>query len=79
MADDMKILPDPDRTFTLNFGPQHPAAHGVLRMVMDLDGELVTRIDSHIVCCIAALRSCSNTRPICKACPISTACTIRHR
>lgn len=48
MADDMKLLPDDDRVFTLNFGPQHPAAHGVLRMVMDLDGELVTRIDSHI-------------------------------
>ena len=37
-----------DRKFTLNFGPQHPAAHGVLRMVMDLDGEVVERIDSHI-------------------------------
>ena len=48
MADDMKLLPEQDRVFTLNFGPQHPAAHGVLRMVMDLDGELVTRIDSHI-------------------------------
>ncbi len=48
MADDMKLLPEDDRVFTLNFGPQHPAAHGVLRMVMDLDGELVTRIDSHI-------------------------------
>lgn len=48
MADDMKLLPEQDRKFTLNFGPQHPAAHGVLRMVMDLDGELVTRIDSHI-------------------------------
>ena len=48
MADDMKLLPEEDRVFTLNFGPQHPAAHGVLRMVMDLDGELVTRIDSHI-------------------------------
>jgi NADH-quinone oxidoreductase subunit D len=34
--------------FTLNFGPQHPAAHGVLRMVLDLDGELVDRVDSHI-------------------------------
>ena len=37
-----------NRKFTLNFGPQHPAAHGVLRMVMDLDGEVVERIDSHI-------------------------------
>lgn len=48
MADDVKDLPDEDRVFTLNFGPQHPAAHGVLRMVMDLDGEVVDRIDCHI-------------------------------
>jgi NADH-quinone oxidoreductase subunit D len=33
---------------TINFGPQHPAAHGVLRMVLDLDGEVVTRVDPHI-------------------------------
>ncbi|HEY2069485.1 MAG TPA: NADH-quinone oxidoreductase subunit D [Rhizomicrobium sp.] len=33
---------------TINFGPQHPAAHGVLRLVLDLDGEIVTRIDPHI-------------------------------
>ncbi|HTO40009.1 MAG TPA: NADH-quinone oxidoreductase subunit D [Rhizomicrobium sp.] len=37
-----------DRRITLNFGPQHPAAHGVLRLVMDLDGEVVERIDAHI-------------------------------
>jgi len=37
-----------DRRFTLNFGPQHPAAHGVLRLVLELDGELVTRADPHI-------------------------------
>ncbi|MEM7072957.1 MAG: NADH-quinone oxidoreductase subunit D, partial [Pseudomonadota bacterium] len=36
------------KTLTLNFGPQHPAAHGVLRMVMELDGEVVERIDPHI-------------------------------
>ncbi|HKK30509.1 MAG TPA: NADH-quinone oxidoreductase subunit D [Alphaproteobacteria bacterium] len=36
------------QNYTLNFGPQHPAAHGVLRMVMELDGEVVDRIDSHI-------------------------------
>ena len=36
------------RNFTLNFGPQHPAAHGVLRMILELDGELVTRVDPHI-------------------------------
>ena len=40
--------PDEDNTITINFGPQHPAAHGVLRMVLDLDGEIVTRVDPHI-------------------------------
>ncbi len=39
---------DKDRKFTINFGPQHPAAHGVLRLVMDLDGEVVERVDPHI-------------------------------
>jgi len=34
--------------FSLNFGPQHPAAHGVLRLVLQLDGEVVTRCDPHI-------------------------------
>ncbi|MBV1865416.1 MAG: NADH-quinone oxidoreductase subunit D [Rhodobacteraceae bacterium] len=36
------------RNFNLNFGPQHPAAHGVLRLVLELDGELVERCDPHI-------------------------------
>ena len=36
------------RNFTLNFGPQHPAAHGVLRLVLELDGEIVSRVDPHI-------------------------------
>ena len=36
------------RNFTINFGPQHPAAHGVLRMVLELDGEIVARCDPHI-------------------------------
>ena len=35
-------------TLTMNFGPQHPAAHGVLRMVLELDGEIVDRVDPHI-------------------------------
>jgi NADH-quinone oxidoreductase subunit D len=34
--------------YTINFGPQHPAAHGVLRLVMELDGEIVERLDPHI-------------------------------
>lgn len=36
------------KNFTLNFGPQHPAAHGVLRLVLELDGELVERADPHV-------------------------------
>lgn len=36
------------KTLTLNFGPQHPAAHGVLRLVLELDGEVVERADPHI-------------------------------
>ncbi|WP_419825507.1 NADH-quinone oxidoreductase subunit D [Sphingomonas sp.] len=36
------------KNYTLNFGPQHPAAHGVLRMVLELDGELVERVDPHV-------------------------------
>jgi NADH-quinone oxidoreductase subunit D len=52
MADGMTPVPvekgDDDRKFTINFGPQHPAAHGVLRLVLDLDGEMVERVDPHI-------------------------------
>lgn len=36
------------KNFTINFGPQHPAAHGVLRLVLDLDGEVVKKADPHI-------------------------------
>ncbi|HEX8302282.1 NADH-quinone oxidoreductase subunit D [Sphingomonas sp.] len=36
------------QNYTINFGPQHPAAHGVLRLVMELDGEIVERIDPHV-------------------------------
>jgi NADH-quinone oxidoreductase subunit D len=43
----MTEQPD-QRNFTINFGPQHPAAHGVLRLVLELDGEIVTRVDPHI-------------------------------
>jgi len=49
---DPSITPPKDeqriRNFNINFGPQHPAAHGVLRMVLELDGELVERADPHI-------------------------------
>jgi len=36
------------KNFTMNFGPQHPAAHGVLRLVLEMDGEVITRADPHV-------------------------------
>jgi len=36
------------QNYTINFGPQHPAAHGVLRLIMELDGEIVERVDPHV-------------------------------
>ena len=52
MADDASQIPvvpeTPVRKFNINFGPQHPAAHGVLRVVLELDGEVVERVDPHI-------------------------------
>ena len=42
------VLEGDDRNFTINFGPQHPAAHGVLRLVLELEGEVVERVDPHI-------------------------------
>lgn len=42
------ITDEQDRRFTINFGPQHPAAHGVLRLVLELEGEVVERVDPHI-------------------------------
>src|SRR5262245_6822408 len=53
MADDLTKLPaeateEKRSPFTINFGPQHPAAHGVLRLVLELDGEIVERVDPHI-------------------------------
>ncbi len=48
MADDAHPIADDSGKFTINFGPQHPAAHGVLRLVLELDGEIVDRVDPHI-------------------------------
>ena len=52
MADDasnpVAIPETPVRKFNINFGPQHPAAHGVLRLVLELDGEVVERVDPHV-------------------------------
>jgi NADH:ubiquinone oxidoreductase subunit D len=43
-----KQLSSEIKNFTINFGPQHPAAHGVLRLILELDGEVVERADPHI-------------------------------
>jgi len=46
--DDVRTGEQRIRNFNINFGPQHPAAHGVLRLVLELDGEIVERCDPHI-------------------------------
>jgi len=43
-----KFLESSFKNFSLNFGPQHPAAHGVLRLILELDGEIVTKAEPHI-------------------------------
>jgi NADH-quinone oxidoreductase subunit D len=48
MDGDSLQAPQRIRNFNINFGPQHPAAHGVLRLVLELDGEIVERCDPHI-------------------------------
>ncbi len=51
------------RNYTLNFGPQHPAAHGVLRLVLELDGEVVERADPHIGLLHRATEKLAETKP----------------
>jgi NADH-quinone oxidoreductase subunit D len=50
------------RNYTLNFGPQHPAAHGVLRLVLELDGEVIERADPHIGLLHRATEKLAETR-----------------
>ncbi len=51
------------KNFTMNFGPQHPAAHGVLRLVMELDGEVVRGIDPHIGLLHRATEKLAESKP----------------
>jgi NADH-quinone oxidoreductase subunit D len=51
------------RNYTLNFGPQHPAAHGVLRMVLELDGEVVIRADPHVGLLHRATEKLAESKP----------------
>ena len=48
---------------TLNFGPQHPAAHGVLRLVMEMDGEVVHRVDPHVGLLHRGTEKLAETKP----------------
>jgi len=55
--------------YTLNFGPQHPAAHGVLRLVLELDGEVVQRADPHIGLLHRATEKLAESKPYNQAIP----------
>ena len=69
----------PLRNFTINFGPQHPAAHGVLRLVLELDGEVVRRVDPHIGLLHRGTEKLIEYEPICRRCHISTGSTMSRR
>ncbi len=51
------------RNYTINFGPQHPAAHGVLRMVLEMDGEVIQRVDPHIGLLHRATEKLAESKP----------------
>ncbi|GAA4411647.1 NADH-quinone oxidoreductase subunit D [Quisquiliibacterium transsilvanicum] len=57
------------KNYTLNFGPQHPAAHGVLRLVLELDGEVVQRADPHIGLLHRATEKLAETRTYLQSVP----------
>src|SRR5690606_21181912 len=51
------------RSYTINFGPQHPAAHGVLRLVLEMEGETVLRADPHIGLLHRATEKLAESKP----------------
>ena len=51
------------RNYTLNFGPQHPAAHGVLRLILEMDGEVIQRADPHIGLLHRATEKLAESKP----------------
>jgi len=63
------------RNYTLNFGPQHPAAHGVLRLVLEMDGEVIERADPHIGLLHPARRNLPRASPGTRASVTWTAST----
>ena len=57
------------RNYTMNFGPQHPAAHGVLRLVLELDGEVIERADPHIGLLHRATEKLAESKPLNQSIP----------
>ncbi len=57
------------KTLNLNFGPQHPAAHGVLRLILELDGEVVEKADPHIGLLHRGTEKLIENKPYMKAVP----------
>ena len=57
------------RNYTLNFGPQHPAAHGVLRLVLEMDGEVIERADPHIGLLHRATEKLAESKPYVQSIP----------
>src|SRR5260363_432108 len=57
------------KNYTLNFGPQHPAAHGVLRLELELDGEVIQRADPHIGLLHRATEKLAETRTFIQSVP----------
>ncbi len=51
------------QNFTMNFGPQHPAAHGVLRLILEMDGEVITKVDPHIGLLHRATEKLAESKP----------------
>ena len=67
------------RNFTINFGPQHPAAHGVLRLVLELDGEVVERVDPHIGLLHRGTEKLIEQKTFCRRSLISTGSIMSRR
>jgi len=71
---EMQIKP-----ITMNFGPQHPAAHGVLRLVLEMDGEVIERADPHIGLLHRGTENSSSIKLICRPCRILTGLIMYRR
>ena len=58
-----KIMSENFKPVTLNFGPQHPAAHGVLRLLVQLEGEVVNKAEPHIGLLLSLIHISEPTKP----------------